>query len=145
MRLAAIWLVTVFGNRFLAPALTLGTTLTGRPESSGCFVRASNRFSSSARARPIPSSTRDSRAASTAGPHALLYQRSRRFDSPFHIKAMSSLTCRLSKRSQPPKDSYSDLKGRLDRRTTRSLVPAIQALRFTFPYQSDVVADLSLE
>src|ERR1039457_5399446 len=37
------------------------------------------------------------------------------------------------------------LKGRLDRRTTRSLVPAIQALRFTFPYQSDVIADLSLE
>src|ERR1039457_6702177 len=37
------------------------------------------------------------------------------------------------------------LKDLLDRRTTRSLVPAIQALRFTFPYQSDVVADLSLE
>src|ERR1039457_1110987 len=126
MRLAAIWLVTVAGNRFLAPALALGTTLTGWPESSGGFVRTSNRFSSSARARPIPSSTSDSRAASTAGPQALLYQRSRRFDSLFHIKAMSSLTCRLSKRSQPPKDSYSSPDEYQSRRysTSRSLYRA---------------------
>src|ERR1017187_8552968 len=70
------------------------------------FVRASHRFNSSPRARAVPSFTSAARVLSTAGPHALLYQRPTLFDPSAHIGAISSETCRLSTSSQPTKHSY---------------------------------------
>jgi len=90
-----------FGNRCMRAAPLPPPAFRTSP-----FEPSAKRLSSSRRAQAVPSFTRAARVFSTAGAHALLYQRSTEFDPLPHIEAISSVTFRLSPSSQPTKRSY---------------------------------------
>src|ERR1035441_5887110 len=109
------------------------------PPSPFIFVRASHRFNSSPRARAVPSFTSAARASSTAGPHALLYQRPTLFDPSAHIEVTSAETCCLSTSSQPTRLSYLSPEESQSRRyfSIRSLNRPVAEQQSTQSFRSD--------